>query len=185
MASDIVVIGTSAGGVEALQKLVRALPPDFPAAVFVVLHLSISSNDHLPQILSRLTPLSVANARDGESIKAGNIRVAPPDLHMSLNNGSVRLDRGPRQNSSRPAIDPLFESAASGYGKRVVGVILSGLLDDGSAGLLAVKRAGGITVVQDPHDAIFSEMPTNAIRTVDVDHVVPLAEIPALLTLLA
>lgn len=179
------VIGTSAGGVEALQNLVRGLPADLEAAVFVVLHLSLSSAGHLPRILSRAGPLPVASARDEEPIRAGRIFVAPPDLHLCLVNGNMRLDRGARQNAVRPSIDQLFESAAREYGRRVVGVILSGLLDDGSAGLLAVARAGGVTVVQDPDDAIFPEMPMNAIRAVEVDHVLPLAEIPALLTRLA
>lgn len=178
---DIVVVGASAGGVEALSALAAGLPEHFPAAVFVVLHLPQHSTSVLPQILDRAGPLPAAHARDGEPISAGRIYVAPPDRHMVLEPGCVRLVRGPRENGHRPAIDTLFRSAARAYGGRTVGVILSGTLDDGTAGLAAVKSRHGLGVVQDPASAIYAGMPQSAIENVAVDYVARLAEIPALL----
>jgi two-component system, chemotaxis family, protein-glutamate methylesterase/glutaminase len=182
---DIIVVGASAGGVEAVAALVEALPRDLPAAVFVVVHFPPHVTSVLPRILTRRGGMAAIHPEDGDPIELGCVYVAPPDRHLLLERGHVRLVRGPRENAARPAVDPLFRSAARAYGPRVVGVILTGNLDDGAAGLLAVKSAGGLAVVQDPADALYAGMPTSAVRHVDVDHVVPLAEIPALLTRLA
>jgi two-component system chemotaxis response regulator CheB len=182
---DIIVVGASAGGVEALGHLVRGLPANLNAAVFVVLHVPPHGTSVLPNILRRLGPLPAEHARDGEPIKPGRVYVAPPDFHMLVKNGTVRLARGPTENSHRPAIDPLFRTAARRYGRRVVGVVLSGVLDDGTAGLLSVKNRGGLAVVQDPDDALYSGMPQNALENVAVDYTLPVAEIGPLLARLA
>lgn len=178
---DIVVIGASAGGVEALKRLVRALPGDFPAAVFIVLHLRSSSRSLLAQILDKEGVLPAVQASDGDRFEPGRIYVARPDCHMLLGRERIVLHRGPRENMSRPAIDPLFRSAAAAFESRVIGVVLTGTLNDGTAGLYAVKRCGGIAVVQDPADAEHPEMPRSALRDVAADHVVPLADLGPLL----
>jgi two-component system chemotaxis response regulator CheB len=182
---DIVVIGASAGGVQALIQLVRGLPPDFPAAVFVVLHMGPSATSRLSEILSRSGPLEAINATDGSPIEPGCIVIAPPDFHLVVRPGRVELSRGPRENHTRPAIDPLFRSAARAYGNRVIGVVLSGALYDGTAGLLAIQARGGTTIVQDPQDAAVESMPSTALRLVDADHVLPAAEIGPVLDRLA
>lgn len=182
---DIVVVGASAGGVEALVQLARGLPADLPAAVFVVLHVPPTARSALPTILDRAGPLLAAHAQDGESIEHGRIYVAPPDRHLLIKDGQVRVVPGPRENGHRPAADPLFRTAARTYGPRVVGVVLSGALDDGTAGLQAVKMRGGLAVVQSPDDALFSSMPSSALEQVAVDHCLPATEIPPLLTRLA
>lgn len=183
---DIIVIGTSAGGVEALKVLVKDLPSDFEAAIFVVIHVPPTSPGLIPSILDSAGPLPVTSPADGEAIQVGHIYVAPPDCHLLVERDRMRVTRGPKENRARPAIDPLFRSAARAYGPRVVGVILTGMLDDGVAGLLAVKQRGGMAVVQDPRDALFPDMPDNALRVVkDVDWVLPLREIAPLLTRLA
>lgn len=178
---DIIVVGASAGGVEALTALARALPADLAAALFVVLHVPPHARSVLPQLLQRAGKLPAAHARAGERIVPGRWYVAPPDQHLVLRGGCVHLGRGPAENGHRPAVDPLFRSAASGYQQRVAGVVLSGSLDDGTAGLLAVKAAGGLTIVQDPQEALYPSMPLSAIENVEVDHVLTLAEIGALL----
>jgi two-component system chemotaxis response regulator CheB len=181
---DRVVVGASAGGVEALIRLVGGLPAALPAAVFVVLHVPGNGTSVLPQILSRAGPLRATHAIDEEPIVRGHIYVAPPDHHLLVHRGRVRVVRGPRENRHRPAVDPLFRTAARAYGERVIGVILSGTLDDGTAGLLAVKALGGIAVVQDPRDALFAGMPRSALDYVEVDHVLAAREIgPVLATL--
>ncbi|MCC6175452.1 MAG: chemotaxis protein CheB [Chloroflexi bacterium] len=182
---DIVVVGASAGGVEALRAVVRWLPADLPAAVFVVLHLPSTASSYLPEILHRAGPLPAVPARDGEPIEPGRIYVAPPDYHLVLAPGVMRVRRGPRENNHRPAIDPLFRSAARSYGPRTVGVVLSGNLYDGTLGLMAVKQAGGITIIQDPADALFGDMPKSALDRVDVDYCLPAAEIGRALGALA
>jgi two-component system chemotaxis response regulator CheB len=173
---DLVVVGASAGGVDALQTLVAGLPPEFPAAVLVVLHVASSGTSVLPQILSRHGPLPAAFAADQESLRRGRIFVAPSDHHMLVYDQTIRLTRGPRENGHRPAIDPLFRSAARAAGNRVVGVVLSGLLDDGAAGVQVVKELGGAVVVQDPADAIFPSMPVAALQAADPDRVVPVRD---------
>jgi two-component system chemotaxis response regulator CheB len=182
---DIIVIGASAGGLEALSEISRDLPRDLPAAIFVVWHISPESRGLLPTILQRVTRLPVAIALDQEPIKPGHIYVAPPDYHLLLDDSQIRLSRGPKENRFRPAVDPLFRSAALTYGPRVIGVILSGGLDDGTAGLWAIKTRGGITVVQDPQDAIVTSMPESALANVKVDHCLPVNEIAPLLVELA
>lgn len=178
---DIFVIGASAGGVEALTSLVRTLPVDFPGSLFVVLHIPAESPSVLPRILSRSGRLSASHPVDEERIHPGHIYVAPPDYHLLVEQEYVRIVRGPTENRHRPAIDPLFRSAARSYGARVVGIVLSGMLDDGTAGLLAIKRCGGITIVQDPAEALYSSMPQSALEHVDIDYCLPVNEMGPLL----
>jgi two-component system chemotaxis response regulator CheB len=182
---DVIVVGASAGGVEALTALAAGLPPDLPAAVFVVLHFPPHGRSHLPGILRRAGPLPAEHAADGRAVEPGRIYVAAPDRHLLLEDGRMRLTRGPRENRTRPAADPLFRSAAVAYGPRAVGVVLTGLLDDGAAGLWAVKDRGGVAVVQDPAEAPYPSMPANAARQVEVDHVLRVADMPPVLARLA
>ena len=182
---DIVVVGTSAGGVEALRALVGGLPADFPGSVFVVMHTAPDSPGVLAQILDRSGPLPAANATNSERIRPGHVYVAPPDHHLLLEPGRMRLTHGPKENRFRPAIDPLFRSAAQVFGPRVVGLILTGGLDDGTSGLWAVKRLGGVAVVQNPEEAFMPSMPLSALGQVEVDYTLPLAEMPAVLSRLA
>jgi two-component system chemotaxis response regulator CheB len=177
----IVVVGASAGGVEALAGLTASIPGDLAAAVFVVLHVPSTASSALPDILSRHGSLRAAHARDGEPIERGRIYVAPPDHHLLLRNGHVHLTRGPRENGHRPAIDPLFRSAAREYGPRVIGVVLSGALDDGTAGLLAIKSRGGVGVVQAPFDALYPGMPSSAAEHAEVDHILAVSAMGKLL----
>jgi two-component system chemotaxis response regulator CheB len=179
---DIVVIGASAGGVEALLELAGMLPADFPAPIFVVQHVPAYSNSILPQLLSRVSALPAKHPRSGEVIEPGTIYIAPPDHHLLVEGDHVLVTRGPKENRFRPSIDALFRSAAYTYGARVIGVVLTGYLDDGTSGLWAVQRMGGLAVVQDPHDASFPAMPTNALEYVEADHLVPLAQLAALLS---
>jgi two-component system chemotaxis response regulator CheB len=178
---DVVVIGASAGGVEALIELCRTLPADIPAAIFIVQHLSPRGGTVLPQLLARAGSLPVAMPEDGEPTRTGHIYVAPPDFHLLLRPGIALIRRGPHENRSRPSIDALFRSAAVAYGPRVIGVVLSGLLDDGTDGLIAIKEAGGLSVVQDPADAIWPSMPRNALARDHVDHCVPISQMATLL----
>lgn len=178
---NIIVIGASAGGLRAFETLVSQLPPNFPAAIFIVWHISPDYPSLLPQILARVTPLPVTHAVDREPIQLGRIYVAPPDHHLLVEPEMIRLSRGPRENRFRPAVDVLFRSAARSYGARVIGVVLTGSLDDGAAGLYAVKERGGIAIVQDPLDALHPSMPREAIKVVDVDYCVPISTMGALL----
>jgi two-component system, chemotaxis family, protein-glutamate methylesterase/glutaminase len=178
---DVVVIGASAGGVEALAELARGLPADLPAAVFVVLHLTPDARSNLPAILKRAGPLPASHAVDGGTIHPGQIYIAPPNRHLLLEGDHMHLSIGPRINSVRPSIDVLFRSAARTFDGRVVGIVLSGNLNDGTLGLDAIRMRGGIAVVQDPEEARFSGMPRSAIERVDPDYVLPVAEIPTLL----
>ena len=171
---DVVVVGASAGGVEALARLVAGLPADLPAAVIVVLHVLPGGRSVLGEILARAGRLPAATALDGEQLERGRIYVAPPDHHVLLNGETLRLSRGARENGHRPAIDQLFRSAAQSRGPRVLGVVLTGLLDDGAAGLRVIKERGGAAVVQSPDDAVYPAMPSSAIAATDVDAVVPL-----------
>ena len=181
----VIVIGASAGGVETLRNVVSGLPTNLRSAVFVVLHLPPGGTSVLPAILRRAGDLPSAHAIDGEQVEAGRIYVAPPDNHMLIEDGVVRVTPGPRENGHRPAIDPLFRSAARSYGPSAIGVVLSGVLDDGTAGLAAVKAAGGHTVVQDPSDALYPAMPQSAIAHVDPEYVVETRDIAPLLSELA
>jgi two-component system chemotaxis response regulator CheB len=182
---DLIVIGASAGGVEALRELLGGLPGDLPAALFVVLHTANHAPGLLAQILGRSSRLPVVTAMEGQRFERGHVYVAPPDLHLIIGHDHVHVRRGPRENGSRPAIDPLFRSAAASCTTRVIGVLLTGMLNDGTSGLQAIKRCGGLTLVQDPHDAAYGEMPRSALRHVSVHHVLPLHEIPATLSALA
>jgi two-component system chemotaxis response regulator CheB len=182
---DIVVIGASAGGVEALKILVSGLPPDLPSAIFIILHVPDNGTSMLPNILSRSGPLPAFHPKDGQAIEPGNIYVAPPDSHMLIKRGYVRLTRGPKENGHRPAVDPLFRTAARTYGKRVVGVVLSGTLDDGTAGVMAIKERNGLAIAQSPETALYSGMPLSAIENAPVDYITPVTEIAALLVQLA
>ena len=170
---------------EALSNLARQLPADIPAAIFIVLHLPAQTPSLLPVILDRISPLEVSQAINGEKIQHGRVYVAPPDFHMLVERDVVRVIRGPKENRYRPAVDPLFRSAALAYGPRTVGVILTGALDDGTVGMRALKSRGGIGVVQDPREALYSGMPSSAIENTEVDYILPLAEIPSLLMRLA
>ena len=181
----LIVIGASAGGVEALTELVSELPADFPAAIAVVLHVPASGTSVLPAILRRAGALDVQPAAEGQPIEPGCMVVAPPDQHLMVRDGHYVLRHGPRENGHRPAIDPLFATAAVAYGPDVIGVVLTGALDDGSSGLSAIKVGGGLTVVQDPDDAMYPSMPANALARVAADHVVPLAQLAPLLMELA
>jgi two-component system chemotaxis response regulator CheB len=178
---DIVVVGTSAGGIDSLKRLVGNLPGDLSAAVFVILHIPSWRKSDLPAILTRAGRLPASHPNDGDLVQHGHIYVAPPDHHLLLEDGRVRLWRGPKENQHRPAINASFRSAAVNYRERVVGVVLSGMLDDGATGLWWVKQYGGIAVVQDPGEAQFSGMPSAAIEHVSVDYVAPVASIGRLI----
>ena len=173
---DLIVVGASAGGVQALQRLVADLPPELPASVLVVLHMMASGTSVLDSILERAGALTASRALDGEPLERGHVYVAPPDRHLLVRGDRIHLSNGPRENGHRPAVDPLFRSAARAYGARVVGVVLSGTLDDGTDGLRLIKERGGATVCQDPDDAAYGDMPRSAIDFVSPDLVVPLAE---------
>ena len=178
---DIAVVGFSAGGIEPLLRLVGGLPADFPGAVFVVHHFPPQSVSALPNILRRASALDVTQAVDGDVILPGRICVARPDQHLVLTGGRIRCTNGPREQGHRPAIDPLFRSAARVFGPRVVGVILSGTLDDGTVGLIEVKARGGLALVQEPEEASYPGMIMSALRSVAVDHVAPARELAAIL----
>jgi two-component system chemotaxis response regulator CheB len=163
---DIIVIGTSAGGMETLIELFSRLPKKLAASIFVVCHISPYSSGVLPKVISRAGSLPAAHPTDREPIKPGQVYVAPPDHHLLIEDSVVRVTQGPKENRFRPAVDPLFRSAAYAYGPRVIGVILTGSLDDGTAGLWAVKERGGLAVVQDPDEALFDSMPLSALNNV-------------------
>ncbi|HET6654753.1 MAG TPA: chemotaxis protein CheB [Gammaproteobacteria bacterium] len=180
----IIVIGASAGGLAALRTLVAGLPADLQAPVCIVLHIGRHRSE-LAAILDRVGALPVAEAEDGARLANGRIYVAPPDRHLLISDDHLHLTRGPRENFARPGIDPLFRSAAEMYGAGAIGVILTGNLNDGTAGLYEIKRRGGTTMVQTPHDAEHPDMPRSALEHVDVDHCVSVADMPALLARLA
>ena len=182
---DIVVIGASAGGVEAVRKVVSQLPPDFPAALFVIVHLHAGSPVVLPEILTRAGYLPAFDGPDSAPGEAGRIYVAPPDRHLVVERDHVHLSAGPRVQHQRPCINVTLRSAAMAYGSRVVGAILTGQLDDGAAGLWEVKRRNGIAVVQNPEEALFPSMPLSALREIEVDYTANLADIGRLLCRLA
>jgi two-component system chemotaxis response regulator CheB len=178
---QIVVIGASAGGIEALRALLAEVPSRFPAPICIVLHTSPESPGVVAEILGREARLAVTLATDHRFLQPAHVYVAPPDRHLLVEPGRVRVTKGPREHGFRPAIDPLFRSAAQVYGPAAVGVILTGNLDDGTAGLWTIKKLGGIAVVQDPADAMFPEMPLHALQSVKPDRVAPLSQIPSLL----
>lgn len=178
-AVSCVVIGTSAGGLEALRVIVGGLAPDLPAAVLIVMHISPQGPGLLSDLLSRVGPLRVGKSTDGELIEHGKLYIAPPDHHLLVKGQHISLSRGPKENCSRPAIDPLFRTAAAAFGARTVGIILTGMLDDGTAGLAAVKGRGGATIIQDPREALYPSMPESALRYVGGDFVLPIGEIAA------
>jgi len=178
---DIVCIGASAGGLEALRTIAAGLPSSLQAAVFVVLHIPADKPSYLPQILSHSGGMEAVAPDDGEPVLYGRIYVAPPDRHLLLEDRRITLSHGPKENRARPAIDVLFRSAALTYGPRVIGIELTGRLDDGTAGLWAIKHFGGIAVVQSPEQAPFPSMPMHSIRQVEVDYVVLVNEIAGLI----
>jgi two-component system chemotaxis response regulator CheB len=182
---DIVVVGASAGGMQALEALASGLPADFPAAVFVVWHLAPGVRSVLPTVLNRASRIPALYPNDGDPIQPGRIYVAPNDHHLLIERGYVRVAKGPKENRFRPAVDPLFRSAAYIYSTRVIGVVLSGALDDGTAGLWAIKMRGGTAVVQDPADAGHRSMPLSALDNVAVDHKAAARDIGPLLAHLA
>jgi two-component system chemotaxis response regulator CheB len=184
MRRDIIVIGASAGGIEALKRLVSEIPKDIPASLFVVVHLSHEPS-LLPEILSRAGKLPARHPVDNEPIEPARIYVARPNRHMLIQPGRVRVYMGPKENGHRPSIDFLFRSAAREYGSRVAGVVLSGMRDDGVAGLWAIKSQGGAAIVQDPEEALFPSMPYNALTRIEVDFCTNVSAIGGLIARLA
>ena len=182
---DIVVVGASAGGVEALLELARNLPHDLPAAVFVVIHSPPTARSQLPKLMSRAGMMPAAHADDAEPIEHGRIRIAPPGLHLLVKRGHVRLLQGPSENGHRPAIDPLFRSAAAAYGPRVVAVALSGVLDDGSTGAEAVETAGGTVLIQHPDEAAYPDLPLHVQERATSAEALPVVDIARRITELA
>lgn len=178
---NIVVIGASAGGVVALKELVRSLPPDFNATIFIVQHIAAYATSMLPEILNHAGSLRAVHPADGDSFQPGMIYIAPPDHHILIEEDRVLVKKGPKENRFRPSIDALFRSAAYNFGERAIGVVLTGLLDDGTSGMWSIKRLGGIGIVQKPEDAEYSSMPSSVLEYVDVDYAVPLAKMGALL----
>lgn len=178
---DIIVIGGSAGSIGALRQIIPALPSDIPAAVFIVVHIG-ERTSLLHEFLGRATNMPVERAINGAMFEHGRIYIARTDRHLLLHNDHMLLRRSAHENLARPAVDPLFRSAAASLGSRVIGIVLSGALDDGSAGLLAIERCGGITMVQDPSDAEYSDMPLGALRVVNADYCAPASDIAALVT---
>lgn len=179
---DIVVIGTSAGGLKALSAVLSRIPADIQATIFIVQHLAGDRKSELPRLLGDITDLLVSSPVEDEVFLRGHVYVAPPDHHLLLNGDRVRVQRGPQENRFRPSIDALFRSAARSHGSRVIGMVLTGYLDDGTVGLQTIKKRGGITVVQDPEEAEYPSMPATALRYVEIDHTVRIANAGALLT---
>ena len=182
---DIIVIGASAGGLDPLRSIVAGLPRDLPAAVFIVQHVAATGVSLLPELLAHAGELPAFHAHDGMQIEHSHVYVAPPDNHMLIRRGHIHVVRGPKENGFRPAIDATFRTAAQSYGPRTIGIVLSGMLDDGTAGLLAIKRRGGVAVVQDPAEAAYPSMPQSACRYVAVDTTLPAADMSALIVRLA
>jgi len=176
---DIVVIGCSAGGVEALPRIIQQFPPDFEAAILIAQHLAPTHTPYLVTILQRSSRLPLEWAEQGAPVKPGHIVVTPPDLHLVLSDGHIGLTRGARENYARPSINKLFRSAAAEYGNRVIGVLLTGMLEDGVAGLQAIRDAGGFVIVQDPRDAAYPELPSRALQALEPDRTLPIDAIGA------
>ena len=182
---NIIVMGASAGGLSALQQVLATLPADLPAAVFITMHMFNRVDSSLAAILDKAGPLPVAYPTDGEPIEHGHIYVAPPDYHLIVHRGTIELQHGPKENLQRPCINVMFRSAAAAYKEQVVGVVLTGLLDDGAAGLWEIQRHGGSTIVQDPEEASSRSMPDSAIAGVNVEYILPLREISSVLSRLS
>jgi two-component system chemotaxis response regulator CheB len=182
---DIIVIGASMGGFQALKQLISELPKNLKAAVLVVLHIPAEHESFLADTFGRKAKVPVHSAVNGDVIKVGHVYIAVPDYHLRVDKDHIVLDHGPKHNFHRPAVDTLFTSAANSYGPRAVGVILTGALDDGTAGMIDIKRRGGLCVVQDPSDAANPSMPASALETVEIDHCVPLSKMSELLVSLA
>ena len=182
---DIIAIGGSLGAIDVVKRLLQDLPNDLAAALFIVIHIGAEGNNLLASIFDAQSQMSVTTAVDGEPLKPGHAYVAPADHHLLVIDGVIRLGHGPRENMARPAIDPLFRSVGISFGPRVIAVVLTGMLNDGASGLADVKRCGGITVVQNPADAVASDMPWGALRGSDVDYRVPLSDMATLLIKLA
>ncbi|TDE17146.1 chemotaxis protein CheB [Dyadobacter psychrotolerans] len=178
---DVIVIGSSAGGVMALKQLVAALPADFKTPVFVVQHLAPGKDTFLADILDRSGPLHAIHPVDGTKIEEGTIYVSLPDHHMLVESGHILIKKGPKENRFRPSIDALFRSAAYSYGPRAIGIVLTGMLDDGCSGMWSLKRLGGITIVQDPEQALYPSMPLSVLEYIAPDHVCPLSSMSELL----
>lgn len=178
----IIVIGASTGGLDAIKRLITDLPPDFDIPIFIVWHMGTEGQGVMPSVLNKLNKIYAAHAVDGETIMQNRIYVAPPDHHLLIEDSLIRLSRGPKENHFRPAVDPLFRSASYHYGQRVIGIVLSGALDDGTAGLWRIKDNGGIAIVQDPNNAEAPSMPESALREVVVDYCIPVSEMAAVLT---
>lgn len=172
---EMIVIGASAGGLDGVQRIVKQLPASFPACVAIVIHNN--GRSHLPAILARVSELPVVVPENGDAIVPGRIIVAPPDHHLLVSEGTLMLHQGPRENGFRPAIDPLFRTAARAYGNRVMAILLSGAQDDGTYGMQVIKNAGGVTVVQHPDEAAVPSMPLSAIANVEIDHVATVSAI--------
>ncbi len=180
--SKLIVIGASAGGMAALKELVAQFPKDFPAPVFIVNHMGPdTTGEALVNVLDGSSSLSCVHAQDQQAFQSGHIYVAPSDQHMLIVEGKILITKGARENRSRPAIDPLFRSAAVAYGNRVIGIILTGYLDDGTSGMMAIKRCGGVCIAQDPEDASYPDMPQSVIANVGADYCLPVAGMGALL----
>jgi len=180
--SKLIVIGASNGGMEALMKLVAQFPKDFSSPIFVVHHMSAdATGEALIRALNKSGSLTCEHAHDGQTFKGGFIYLAPPDQHILIGKGKILVTKGARENRFRPAIDPLFRSAAVAYGNRVIGIVLTGYLDDGTSGMMAIKRCGGVCIAQDPQDAWYPDMPQSVIANVGVDHCLPISEMGVLL----
>jgi two-component system chemotaxis response regulator CheB len=178
---DIIVIGASAGGIPVLEQISAALPADLQASVFVTVHVPAGRRSELPAIISHRGRLRALHPVSGQPIVPGEIYIAPPDQHLLIEAGHIELWRGPKENRHRPAINVTFRSAAINYGERVIGAVLSGVMDDGATGLWWIKRHGGLAVVQDPRDAEFPDMPCAALEHVAVDYVVGAPQLGPLL----
>jgi two-component system, chemotaxis family, protein-glutamate methylesterase/glutaminase len=183
--NHVFVIGASAGGIETVRELLHLLPPDFPAPILLVIHTAADAPGLLARVLQRETKLLVLNAVDGAKLQPSRLYVAPPNFHLVIEADRMRLLKGPVENRHRPAIDPLFRSAARSLGPAAVGIILSGYLDDGCAGLFRIKILGGTTIVQDPEESLVPDMPRNAIERVDPDYIVSVQELAPLMSRLA
>ncbi len=185
LARDRIVIGASAGGVSALRELVAGLPVHLPAAVFISLHMFERGELFLPDLLSAAGPLQACLAHDDLLIEDGHIYIAPPDHHLLIGVRTMHLGHGPKEGLQRPSINVMFRSAAASFGDRVAGVVLTGLLDDGAAGLWEILEHGGVAVVQDPEEAAYRSMPESAIRGLNVQYILRLKEMAPLLTRLS